>query len=149
MSWFWLIDEHVMWLYFCRESVKIPVYANGNIQYLEDVNQCIKETGVQGVMTAGRLIFKKKIFSMLLIKTIFVLMLWRDSVLVVTDIGFKKLKGGSTHFWLYIGVGPCLKFPVCPLAVHPKYPSMIPRDWSPSEIPGSKSQLRQYLFRWY
>lgn len=35
-----------------RASVSVPMFANGNIMCMADVQRCLEETGVQGIMTA-------------------------------------------------------------------------------------------------
>lgn len=39
-----------------KEAVKIPVIANGNILCYDDVLECMKQTGCDGVMIAGNIL---------------------------------------------------------------------------------------------
>ncbi|KAL9815720.1 putative tRNA-dihydrouridine(16/17) synthase (NAD(P)(+)) [Arabidopsis thaliana] len=46
-----------------KNAMRIPVLANGNVRCIEDVDNCIKETGVEGVLSAETLLENPAAFA--------------------------------------------------------------------------------------
>ena len=46
-----------------KQAVSVPVYANGNIQFMSNADQCMAETGADGVVVAEALLHNPAFFS--------------------------------------------------------------------------------------
>jgi tRNA-dihydrouridine synthase 1 len=46
-----------------RDAVRIPVLANGDVRHMDDVQNCLQETGVEGVLSAESLLENPALFA--------------------------------------------------------------------------------------